>query len=122
MAENKTPATRSDKTGNGRKSRKFDLKAFSQNTIKRLKAFFVSLKAELKRVIWPDRKKLQQTTLTVLAICLLTAIILFVIDQALALLLNGVGFYNPAATTTTVTETTAATTTAEVTTTTTAAN
>lgn len=112
MAEKDTIAKRTNRTVGGAKRKKFDLKTSFAATGKRLKSFFISMKAELKRVMWPDRKKLIQSTATVLAICLIAAVILFVVDQALAGLLNGVGFYDTAATTaatTTVTDTTATT-------------
>ena len=66
---------------------------------KKLKNFFVSLKAELKRVVWPDRKRLIQSTATVLAICLMIGILLFVVDSILGGTLNALGFYSPNATT-----------------------
>lgn len=70
-----------------------------------LKTFFANLKAELKRVIWPDRKRLIQSTATVLAICVLAAVLLFIVDSALSAILNGVGFYTPAADVPAITET-----------------
>jgi preprotein translocase subunit SecE len=87
--------------------------AFVAKSGKRLKSFFINMKAELKRVVWPDRKKLIQNTATVLALCLLAGTILFVIDFSLGKILEGIGFYAPSAPTTT---TTAATTTTTVTT------
>ncbi|MGI6334613.1 MAG: preprotein translocase subunit SecE [Saccharofermentanales bacterium] len=68
--------------------------SFFARTGKRLKNFFVSLKAELKRVIWPDRKRLIQSTATVLAICVIVGIILFIVDSLIGGLLNLVGFYD----------------------------
>ncbi len=41
-----------------------------KNLGKRLTNFFVSMKAEVKRVMWPDRKRLIQSTATVLVIAL----------------------------------------------------
>lgn len=84
--------------------------AFAVSAGKKLKSFFISLKAELKRVVWPDKKRLIQNTATVLAICLIAGLILFIVDSVLGGILEGVGFYTPntttAATTTVVTETT----------------
>jgi len=79
--------------------------AFLVKNGKRLKSFFINLKAELKRVVWPDRKKLIQNTATVLAICLLFGLLLFVIDFTLTKVLEGIGFYNTASTTTVATTT-----------------
>jgi preprotein translocase subunit SecE len=88
--------------------------AFCVKLGKRLKNFFINMKAELKRVSWPDRKKLIQNTATVLAICILAGLLLWVIDVSLGAILNGIGFYSTKATTT-VASTTAATSTAATT-------
>ena len=65
----------------------------SGNIGKRVTKFFSELKAELKKVVWPDRKKLVQSTITVIAICLIMAAIIFVIDRLLAGGLGLVGFF-----------------------------
>ena len=64
-------------------------------TGKKLKTFFTNLRSELKRVIWPDRKRLIQSTATVIAICLMCGVILFFIDSVLSGTLNAIGFYEP---------------------------
>jgi preprotein translocase subunit SecE len=60
---------------------------------KRVAKFFIELKAELKKVVWPDRKKLIQSTVTVLTICLIMAVLVFIIDNVLRGSLNTVGFF-----------------------------
>lgn len=60
---------------------------------KRVTKFFVDLKAELKKVVWPDRKKLIQSTVTVLTICLIMAVLVYLIDAVLRGSLNTVGFF-----------------------------
>ena len=65
----------------------------SGNIGKRVTRFFFELKAELKKVVWPDRKKLIQSTITVISICLIMAAIIFVIDRLLAGGLGLVGFF-----------------------------
>jgi preprotein translocase SecE subunit len=70
----------------------------------------------MKRVVWPDRKKLIQSTATVLAICLIIGIALFIIDSVLGGILNSVGFYSQTPTTNTTTQTTVAPTDATTTT------
>jgi preprotein translocase subunit SecE len=60
---------------------------------KKIVKFFLDLKSELKKVVWPDRKKLIQSTVTVLTICLLMAALVFVIDKVLSGTLNAVGFF-----------------------------
>ncbi len=60
---------------------------------RKIMRFFLDLKSELKKVIWPDRKKLIQSTVTVLTICLIMAALVFVIDKILSGTLNAVGFF-----------------------------
>lgn len=59
----------------------------------RIAKFFVDLKSELKKVVWPDRKKLTQSTITVVSICLIMTIIIFIIDRMLSGTLGAVGFF-----------------------------
>ncbi len=80
---------------------------------KGLKNFFINLKAELKRVIFPDKKSLIRSTATVLAICLMFAVIFFIIDNAAGGLLNAIGFYSDGNTSQTTVSTTVATTASE---------
>ncbi len=67
---------------------------------RRIGRFFADLRAELKRVVWPDRKKWISSTLIVLAICVAAGIFLWIVDTLLMGFLNAVGFYSsqPAAT------------------------
>jgi len=60
---------------------------------KKIIKFFSDIKAELKKVIWPDRKKLIQSTVTVLAICAIMATLVYVIDKVLSASLEAVGFF-----------------------------
>ena len=46
------------------------------------KHFFKDFKAELKKVIWPTPKQLANNTSAVIAIVLVTAVIVFVLDVA----------------------------------------
>ncbi|MBP7402988.1 MAG: preprotein translocase subunit SecE [Clostridia bacterium] len=125
MAENerkaKTDPSRKDKKEPGKLGRLF----------RRLGRFFTDLRSELKRVVWPDRKKLVSSTLIVLAICIAAAVFLWIVDTVLMGVLNAVGFYNSQSTTvatttaaipavTTTVSTTASTTTAAAAPTTTA--
>lgn len=47
---------------------------------KEKKHFFKDFKAELKKVIWPTPKQLVNSTIAVLTIVLITAVIVFVLD------------------------------------------
>lgn len=112
MADKVKNEKRIEKSGKQKANAIQKATAFMVKIFKKLKSFFANLKAELKRVIWPDRKRLIQSTATVLAICLIIGMILFLIDGFLQVTLNAAGFYNPnttiptTAATTTVTDTT----------------
>jgi preprotein translocase SecE subunit len=113
MPDASKPEKRNEKNSKTQSNALHKVAAFLVKIGKRLKSFFISMKAELKRVVWPDRKKLIQNTATVLAICLLMGTLLFVIDFTLTKVLEGIGFYSTASTTA---ATTAATTTGTTTT------
>jgi len=50
--------------------------------------FFKDIRSELKKVIWPTRPQLINNTITVLAVCLLIGMIIWVADEALTQLLK----------------------------------
>jgi preprotein translocase subunit SecE len=64
---------------------------------KKIAKFFIELKSELKKVVWPDRKKLTQSTITVVLICLFAAVLIFSVDKILSGTLNAIGFFPKAA-------------------------
>jgi len=109
MAEKGKSEKKLEKTGKPKLNALQKAAALFVKTGKKLKSFFLNLKAELKRVVWPDRKRLIQNTATVLAICVIVGLLLFLIDSFLAGSLNALGFYAPntTAATTTVSTTTA---------------
>ena len=109
MAEKLKNEKRIEKSGKRKANAIQKAAAFMVKIFKKLKSFFANLKAELKRVIWPDRKRLIQSTATVLAICLIIGMILFLIDGFLQVTLNAAGFYNPNTTAATVAATTGTT-------------
>ncbi len=55
-------------------------KEVTKNEKKEKKHFFKDFKAELKRVIWPTPKQLANSTVAVIVIVLITAIIVFALD------------------------------------------
>ncbi len=59
----------------------------------RLKKWFVNIISELKRVMWPDRKKLKQSTLTVLLIIAIATVLILVFDSLISFILRTSGFY-----------------------------
>lgn len=101
MSDNRTqkplPANRNAKTSAKSPSKMAGIS-------RRLRKFFQDLRAELRRVVWPDRKKLIQSTATVLAICLIIGAILFFVDTVLFQSLNAMGFYNTSSTVPAVTQ------------------
>ena len=62
------------------------------NVFARIKNWFVDMKAELKRVVWPSFKKVRQNTLIVLVFVLVVGADIWVLDWlfggAIALLIN----------------------------------
>lgn len=60
----------------------------------RLKKWFVNIIMELKRVVWPDKKKLKQSTLTVLLIIALSTVLILIFDSLIGFILRTTGFYS----------------------------
>ena len=62
------------------------------NVFGRIKNWFVEMKAELKRVVWPSFKKVRQNTLIVLIFVLVVGAVIWVLDwlfsAGIALLIN----------------------------------
>lgn len=61
---------------------------------KRIKHFFSDIKAELKRVTWPDKKRLKANAGIVIAIILLSVLMIFIFDTVISSILNATGFYD----------------------------
>lgn len=51
--------------------------------------WFDGLKAEFKKIVWPDKKSVGKQTLTVVVICVILGIIIAVLDYGIQ---NGVDF------------------------------
>ncbi|HZK28692.1 MAG TPA: preprotein translocase subunit SecE [Clostridia bacterium] len=60
----------------------------------RIKKWFTNIITELKRVIWPDRKKLKQSTLTVLLIITISVVIILVFDTVITFVMRTSGIYS----------------------------
>jgi preprotein translocase subunit SecE len=110
MADKDKNVKRTDKTAKGHQNALQKIAAFFVKAAKGLKNFFAGLKAELKRVVWPDRRRLIQSTATVLVICLLVGVALFAVDNIVGGLLKAIGFYSTSGTTATTAATTVSTT------------
>ncbi len=105
--ENKSAADR-DKQGTKRAATKKDAKP---SIFARLKKWFVNIIMELKRVVWPDKKKLKQSTLTVLLIIAISTVLILIFDSVIAFILRTTGFYSSKASTPETTDPPAITTT-----------
>jgi preprotein translocase subunit SecE len=62
------------------------------NVFARIKNWFVDMKAELKRVVWPSFAKVRQNTLIVLIFVLVVGAVIWILDwlfsSGIALLIN----------------------------------
>ena len=62
------------------------------NVFARIKDWFIDMKAELKRVVWPSFKKVRQNTFIVLIFVLVVGAVIWVLDwlfsSGIALLIN----------------------------------
>ncbi len=50
------------------------------NVFARIKDWFIDMKAELKRVVWPSFKKIKTNTLIVLIFVLIIGVIIWILD------------------------------------------
>jgi preprotein translocase subunit SecE len=53
-------------------------------------AFFEDVVKEMKKVTWPKKDDLRDSTIIVLVVCLLIAAFVYVIDQGLSFLLKAI--------------------------------
>lgn len=67
----------------------------AKNTVSRLKKFFLGIYTELKLVVWPSKKTFQQSVLTVLILCFISALLIFVVDTVMRVVLDFAGFNDP---------------------------
>ncbi len=58
------------------------------NVFARIKNWFIDMKAELKRVVWPSFKKIRSNTLIVLIFVLLVGAIIWILDALFAAGMN----------------------------------
>lgn len=52
------------------------------------KQFFTDVSKEMKKVSWPTRDQLRESTVVVVVTCLVITAIVFVIDQAMTQVMN----------------------------------
>lgn len=51
-------------------------------------AFFQDVVKEMKKVTWPTKENLKESTIVVLVVCMIIAAFVYVIDQSLSFLLK----------------------------------
>lgn len=51
--------------------------------VETIRSFFTDVNKEMKKVSWPTREQLQESTVVVVVTCLVIAAIVFVIDQGM---------------------------------------
>ncbi len=59
-----------------------------KNVFQRIGTWFSDLRKEFKKVVWPDRKKVVNNTLVVLAVIVIGAIVIGLIDEGLLRLMQ----------------------------------
>lgn len=77
----KTAAAKSDKKSdkaNGAKKVPFGTRV--KNFFGRIAKYFKDTKSELKKVVWPSKKQVKTNTITVVAVVLIAAVVLIVLD------------------------------------------
>ena len=58
----------------------------------KVKRFFQGLSAEIKKVIWPSKKEVKETTGVVVVVVVLVMVLIFVVDKLMLGILNLMGF------------------------------
>ncbi len=56
--------------------------------IETVRQFFTDVNKEMKKVSWPTREQLQESTIVVVVTCLIISAIVFVIDQGMTQLMQ----------------------------------
>lgn len=64
------------------------------NIFQRMAHGVSDIRAELKRVVWPDKKKLKQSTATVLAIIFMFTVLIYIFDTSIRTVFTASGFYS----------------------------
>jgi len=54
----------------------------------KIKQFFVDVNKEMRKVSWPTRDQLRESTMVVIVTCLVITVIVFIIDQGMTAAMN----------------------------------
>ncbi len=55
-----------------------------------IRQFFTDVSKEMKKVSWPSREQLQESTIVVVVTCMIIAMIVFVIDQGMTFVMKSI--------------------------------
>ena len=55
-----------------------------------IRQFFTDVSKEMKKVSWPSREQLQESTIVVVVMCMIIAMIVFVIDQGMTFVMKSI--------------------------------
>ncbi len=55
-----------------------------------IRQFFTDVSKEMKKVSWPSREQLQESTIVVVVTCMIIALIVFVIDQGMTFVMKSI--------------------------------
>jgi len=58
--------------------------------INKIKAFFNDVVKEMKKVTWPSKDELKESTTIVIVVCLIFASLTYVIDMGITLVFKGI--------------------------------
>jgi len=58
--------------------------------IEGVRQFFVGVNKEMKKVSWPTREQLRESTVVVVVTCLVIATIVFIIDQGMTFVMKSI--------------------------------
>lgn len=56
--------------------------------LNKTKQFFIDVNKEMRKVSWPTRDQLRESTIVVIVTCLIITVIVFVIDQGMTAAMN----------------------------------
>ncbi|MBI2794269.1 MAG: preprotein translocase subunit SecE [Ignavibacteria bacterium] len=56
--------------------------------LNKTKQFFIDVNKEMRKVSWPTRDQLRESTIVVIVTCLIITVIVFVIDQGTTAAMN----------------------------------
>ena len=65
-------------------------KAAKPNILKRLTGYVKDVRAEMRRVVWPNRQEVTNSSTVVVTTLLIFVVMIFVVDQTVLFLVNAI--------------------------------